>query len=164
MSRIEKAVSYFEGNCNCAQAVLSSFSTQYGLDRDLALKIATGFGGGMARFGRTCGAVTGAYMAIGLKYGMGVDEDTEAKEETNQVIREFTNRFEEINGTVICKDVHTGNASGTSCYCTGHCRFFPGPGNRQGGKDNIKEYWRNDNGVISSYSYFYCILLFPYDC
>jgi len=105
MSRIEETLSYFKGNCNCTQAVLSSYSTQYGLDRDIALKIATGFGGGMSHFGRTCGAVTGAYMAIGLKYGMGINEVTEAKEKTYQVIREFSNRFEEINGSVLCKEL-----------------------------------------------------------
>ncbi|TKJ23516.1 MAG: hypothetical protein CEE43_02335 [Promethearchaeota archaeon Loki_b32] len=105
MSKIEEAVSYFNGNCNCAQSVLISYSTQYGLNRDIALKISTGFGGGMARFGRTCGAVTGAYMVIGLKYGMGIDENLEAKEKTYQVIREFTERFQENNGSVVCKEL-----------------------------------------------------------
>jgi len=105
MSRIEEAVSYFKGNCNCSQAVLSAYSTEYGLDKDKALKIATGFGGGMGRFGRTCGAVTGAYMVIGLRYGMGINEDVEAKERTYQVIREFSNQFEETCGSVLCKEL-----------------------------------------------------------
>ncbi len=105
MSRIEKAISYFEGNCNCAQSVLSSYCTQYGLDREIALKIATGFGGGMGCFGRTCGAVTGAFMVIGLKYGMGINEDVEAKEKTYQIIREFSHQFQEKNGSVLCKEL-----------------------------------------------------------
>ncbi len=105
MSRIKNAISYFEGNCNCAQSVLSSYSTQYGLDQEKALKIATGFGGGMGRFGRTCGAVTGAYMVIGLKYGMGIEEDVEAKEKTYQVIREFSKRFQELHGSELCKEL-----------------------------------------------------------
>ncbi|TET59723.1 MAG: C_GCAxxG_C_C family protein [Promethearchaeota archaeon] len=105
MSRIEEAVSYFKGNCNCAQSVLSSYSTQYGLDRDKALKISTGFGGGMARFGRTCGAVTGAYIVIGLKYGMGINNNVEAKEKTYQVIREFSERFQKSYGSVLCKEL-----------------------------------------------------------
>ena len=105
MSRIEKAVSCFKGNCNCAQSILSPFSTQFGLERDKALKIATGFGGGMARFGRTCGAVTGAFMVIGLKYGMGINEDIEAKEKTYQIIRDFASRFQEINSSIICKEL-----------------------------------------------------------
>lgn len=59
----------------------------------------------MARFGRTCGAVTGAYMVIGLKYGIGIDENVEAKGKTYQVIREFTEGFQENNGSVICKEL-----------------------------------------------------------
>ncbi|MFX1310133.1 MAG: C-GCAxxG-C-C family protein [Promethearchaeota archaeon] len=105
MSRIEKAVSSFRGDFNCAQSILSAYCTQYGLDRDTALKLATGFGGGMGRLGRTCGAVSGAFMVIGLKYGMGLNDNTEAKEKTYQVIREFSNRFQEIYGSEICKEL-----------------------------------------------------------
>ncbi|MFX1387280.1 MAG: C-GCAxxG-C-C family protein [Promethearchaeota archaeon] len=105
MSRIEKAVSSFRGDFNCAQSILSTYCTQYGLDRDTALKLATGFGGGMGRLGRTCGAVSGAFMVIGLKYGMGLNDNTEAKEKTYQVIREFSNRFQEIYGSEICKEL-----------------------------------------------------------
>ena len=105
MSRIEKAVSSFKGDFNCAQSILSAYGIQYGLNRDTALKLATGFGGGMARFGRTCGAVSAAFMVIGLKYGMGVKGDTEVKEKTYQLIREFSDQFQGINGAVICKEL-----------------------------------------------------------
>ena len=105
MSRIEKVVTLFKDKFNCAQSIMSSYSTQYGLDNDTALKLATGFGGGMARFGRTCGAVSGAFMVIGLKYGMGINEDIEVKEKTYQVIRKFSDRFQEINGSVICREL-----------------------------------------------------------
>ena len=105
MSRIEKVVSLFKDKFNCAQSIMSTYSTQYGLDNDTALKLATGFGGGMARFGRTCGAVSGAFMVIGLKYGMGINDDIEVKEKTYQVIRKFSDRFQEINGSVICREL-----------------------------------------------------------
>ncbi len=105
MSRIEEAVSRFEDVFNCAQSILSTYGIQYGLDHEKALKLATGFGGGMGRLGKTCGAVSGAFMVIGLKYGMGINEDIEAKEKTYQIIREFSNRFQEINASVICKEL-----------------------------------------------------------
>ena len=105
MSRIENAISAFRGDFNCSQSILSTYCTQYGLDRDTALKLATGFGGGMGRLGRTCGAVSGAFMVFGLKYGMGLNNDTEVKEKTYQVIREFSNRFQEIYGSEICKEL-----------------------------------------------------------
>ncbi|MFW9990095.1 MAG: C-GCAxxG-C-C family protein [Candidatus Odinarchaeota archaeon] len=105
MSRLEKAISNFEDNCNCAQSVLSSFSTDFGLNKETALRIATGFGGGMARFGRTCGAVSGAYMVIGLRYGMGSNEEVEMKEKTYEVIQEFSKRFQKLHGSELCKEL-----------------------------------------------------------
>ncbi|MFW9879587.1 MAG: C-GCAxxG-C-C family protein [Candidatus Thorarchaeota archaeon] len=105
MPRIEKAVSSFKGTCNCAQAILSTYSTQYGLNRDTALKLATGFGGGMARLGRTCGAVSAAFMVIGLKYGMGMEGDKEKKEKTYDLIQKFSGQFQEINRSVICREL-----------------------------------------------------------
>ncbi|MFX1278636.1 MAG: C-GCAxxG-C-C family protein [Promethearchaeota archaeon] len=98
-------MSHFKDNYNCAQSIFGTFSNQYGLDENTALKIASGFGGGMARFGRTCGAVSGAYMVIGLKYGMGKDMNPELKEKTYEVIREFSRRFREIHGSEICKEL-----------------------------------------------------------
>lgn len=105
MSGIEKAISSFRGDFNCAQSIFSAFVPQYGLDKDTALKIATGFGGGMGRMQKTCGAVSGAFMVIGLRYGMGTNDDTEARDKTYQVVREFSNRFQEIHGSIICKEL-----------------------------------------------------------
>ena len=103
MSRIEQAVGKFEKGFNCSQAVLSSFSEQFGLDHELALKIATGFGGGMHING-TCGAVTGAVMVLGLKYG-NTEEDKQAKENTYKKVIEFANKFSVRNSTVRCHDL-----------------------------------------------------------
>ena len=105
MSRIEEALSRFREDFNCAQSIFGTYAPHYGLDQDKALKISTGFGGGMARSGRTCGAVTGAYMVIGLKNGMGLSKVKEAKEKTYQVISEFSDQFQEKNGSLICKEI-----------------------------------------------------------
>ena len=64
MNRIEKAVGKFKEGFNCAQSVLYSYADELGLPDDLAMKIATGFGGGMGRTQEVCGAVTGALMVI----------------------------------------------------------------------------------------------------
>ena len=77
MSRVEQAVSCFQGGFNCSQAVLSTYAQDFGLDREAALKLAAGFGGGMGRMAGTCGAVTGAFMVLGLKHG-----PTEAGDQT----------------------------------------------------------------------------------
>ncbi|MFW9865922.1 MAG: C-GCAxxG-C-C family protein [Candidatus Thorarchaeota archaeon] len=105
MSRVEQALSSFNEDFNCAQSVLSTFSSQYGLERDTALKLATGFGGGVARLGHICGAVSGATMVIGLKYGMGINKNIEAKENTYKVIRDFTNKFQKLHGSILCREL-----------------------------------------------------------
>lgn len=105
MSRIEEALSSFRDDFNCAQSIFGTYAPYYGLDHDVALKIATGFGGGMGRSQRTCGAVTGSYMVIGLKNGMGINKDTEAKDKTYQMVNTFSNLFQKKNGSMICKEI-----------------------------------------------------------
>jgi len=102
-NRSDKAVSIFKEGINCSQAVLSSFAEDFGLDKDIALKLAAGFGGGMGRMAQTCGAVTGAYMVIGLKNGAITGQDKAAKELTYQKVREFNEKFTAINKSVICR-------------------------------------------------------------
>ena len=80
MNQKEQAVACFAQTFNCAQAILSTYGLQLGLERELALRVAGAFGAGMGRMGETCGAVTGAFMLIGLKYGKTRPEDNERKE------------------------------------------------------------------------------------
>jgi C_GCAxxG_C_C family probable redox protein len=101
----EAAVSCFNQGFSCSQAILSSFGEQFGLDRDTALKLAAGFGGGMGRMAGTCGAVTGAFMVLGLKYGATSPDDRQAKELTYERVREFATRFKERNGSVECREL-----------------------------------------------------------
>ena len=105
MDKVDFAVSSFKEGFNCSQSVLATYSRLNGLNREVALKIAQAFGGGMARMGRTCGAVTGAFMVIGLKHGKVKAEDEEAKEKTYEIVREFVKRFKSLNGSIICKDL-----------------------------------------------------------
>ncbi len=100
--KVEQAVERFNKGFNCSQAVLSSYSEQFGLDCEKAFKVATGFGAGM-RMGETCGAVTGAFMVLGLKYGNTTAEDQENKAKTYEMVVEFTNKFKARNGSVICR-------------------------------------------------------------
>ena len=103
-TQVEQAVEKFKSGFNCSQAVFGSYSEQLDLDRQTALKVATGFGGGM-RMSETCGAVTGAFMVLGLKYGNATAENTQAKEKTYEKIQEFTKRFKVRSGSVTCKDL-----------------------------------------------------------
>lgn len=102
-SRADKAVACFKEGLACSQAVLSCYADDFGLDKDLALKLAAGFGGGMGRTGHRCGAVTGAYMVIGLKYGATTAQDKASKEHTHQMVREFNEKFTALHQTVTCR-------------------------------------------------------------
>lgn len=73
MSKVKKAVKCFEDGYNCSQAIFSTYSPDFGVPSEQALKIASGFGGGM-RIDGTCGAVTGAFMVLGLKFAKGKDK------------------------------------------------------------------------------------------
>lgn len=74
MDTLDQSLEYFKKGMNCAQAVLSALGPRLGLDRETCVKIAAPFGAGMARAQKTCGAVTGALMALGLARGTGSDE------------------------------------------------------------------------------------------
>ena len=104
MNRKEEAVQLFEGGFNCSQAVFSVFSNELSIDKEMALKIATGFGGG-ARNGELCGAVSGALMVLGLKNGHYIQGDVKGKEQAYKLAKEFTDRFRELQGNIVCKDL-----------------------------------------------------------
>ena len=105
MSGIEQAVSSFQGGFSCSQAVFAAYAVEMGVDRETALKVSQAFGGGMGNMGETCGAVTGAFMVIGLKYGRTCVDDVEAKRKTYELVREFVGKFKQRNGTILCREL-----------------------------------------------------------
>lgn len=105
MSRAREAKKQFEKGFACAPAVLSAYSEHSGLEKALALKIACGFGGGIGRMGRTCGAVTGGVMVIGLKHGQASLADEESRQETHKLVREFIDRFTALHGSTECREL-----------------------------------------------------------
>jgi C_GCAxxG_C_C family probable redox protein len=102
MSGVETAVRLFDGGYSCSQAVFTAFADQLGVRPETAARIAAGFGGGMGRLGETCGAVTGALMVLGARYG---GTDIVAKEETYEMVRVFMDRFNARHGITVCRDL-----------------------------------------------------------
>jgi C_GCAxxG_C_C family probable redox protein len=105
MTRADDAVACFGRGFNCAQSVLSACCEQYGMSKEEALKVSCAFGAGMGRLGGTCGAVTGAYMAIGLKYGKYLEGDEVPKEKTYAMVNEFSRQFKARNGSIVCREL-----------------------------------------------------------
>ncbi|MGN0688057.1 MAG: C-GCAxxG-C-C family protein [Oscillospiraceae bacterium] len=104
MNKADKALELFSNNFNCSQAVFTAFAPDFGIDEELALKIATSFGGG-ARNGEICGAVSGALMVLGLKYGHYQSDNYEQKSRAYAIAVEYTKRFKEQNGSIVCRDL-----------------------------------------------------------
>lgn len=105
MSKAKEAKEQIEKGFSCAPAVFSTYSEQFGLEKELALKIACGFGGGIGRTGRTCGAVTGAVMVIGLKHGQASTGDEESRKRTHKLVKEFIDKFTALHGSVECRQL-----------------------------------------------------------
>jgi len=99
--RVKKTVSCFQEGFSCSQAILSTYGQELGMDRATALKVSTPFGGGMARMGEVCGAVTGAFMAIGLAYAV----DKGSKEKTYEAVNKFVEKFKSRNGSISCREL-----------------------------------------------------------
>lgn len=59
----------------------------------------------MAGRGDTCGALSGALMGIGLKYGGTRSDDEEAKERAYSLAQKFMQEFESRHGSVFCRDL-----------------------------------------------------------
>ncbi len=105
MTCAEDAQANFGQGHSCSQSVLAAFAPEFGLERETALRVAAAFGGGMARAGETCGAVSGALMVIGLRYGQVLVEDRPAKERTYEAGQQFMARFRERHGTLKCREL-----------------------------------------------------------
>lgn len=103
MNPVESSVNLFRNGFVCSQAVLASYAEDLGLNQELALKLAAPFGGGIARQGEICGAVNGAIMALGLKYGLSQADDRDGRDNCYRVIRAFIKNFEARHGSILCR-------------------------------------------------------------
>lgn len=88
----------------CSGAIVITFASEFGLKPEIAARISFGFAGGMA-MGKTCGAVTGAIMVIGLKYGAVLQSDQYSKDLCSQMIQEFSHRFIARRKSLECSEI-----------------------------------------------------------
>jgi C_GCAxxG_C_C family probable redox protein len=101
MRKTRLAIENFK-TLNCAQSVLLSYASELNLDEMIALRISAGFGGGMA-MAETCGAVTGAYMVLGMKAQSEGKTIQDIKTETKAAVKKFNELFLAKHGSLKCK-------------------------------------------------------------
>ena len=102
MDKKDKALELFRNSHNCAQAVFTACADRRRIDADTAKSVAAGFGGGIGGTQATCGAVTGAVMAIGVSYFDPVNI-VDSKRRVGDLTRTFLNEFERREGSLICR-------------------------------------------------------------
>ncbi len=104
MTHREKALQIMAERANCAQSVLGAFADELGLSEEQAMGVSFCFFSGM-RKADVCGAVTGALMVIGMKYGQKKAGDTETRLRAARIEDDFMKRFAEANGSFVCRDL-----------------------------------------------------------
>lgn len=107
IEKAEKAKSLFKQGYNCSQAVLGAWCEELGLDFNTAMRLSQSFGGGMGRMREVCGACSGAFMVLGLKYGTPDSSDAQTKKKVYEIVQKFAARFKEENGfdSIVCRDL-----------------------------------------------------------
>lgn len=106
MHPAEAAEARFRQGYSCAQAVFSVLSEAWGIPPEVSLRVAAGFGGGLARSGGICGCLTGAVMAIGLAQAdVSPSDNSRQKEKTYERCRRLLERFRELYGSTLCRDL-----------------------------------------------------------
>lgn len=112
--RSEKAVRFFYDGYNCSQSVFASYADLFGIDEKTALRLAAGLGGGCGRQRELCGAVSGAAMIVGLKYGATDGADSNGKKLCYEKVREFTDEFKKSNPSIVCRELLFGTEADSS--------------------------------------------------
>lgn len=113
------AAGYHDHGFNCAQSVICALAPHVGLDPKTAFSIAEGFGAGMGGMTETCGAISGAVMALGHIESTGFDAPT-SKGRTYKLSRELCARFAEKNGSTVCRELKSvGSEAGPLRSCAG---------------------------------------------
>ena len=107
-SKPDQAAEIFLNGFNCAQAVFSAYAEQFGIDKTTALKLSCGFGAGMGRQQDVCGAVSGATLLIGCRYGKTIREDNAANDLTYKHVRDVSDKFRTKHGSTHCKELLNG--------------------------------------------------------
>ena len=104
MEKSDKAVELFKTGACCSQAVFCAFAEDFGMDADTAMKVSAGLGGGVGRMREVCGAVTGATLALGMKYGPD-------KAAVYPHVQELCARFKAECGSIVCRELLDGSGA-----------------------------------------------------
>ncbi len=105
---VEHAIQYEKTYHGCAQCILGGIMDAFEVDAPTTFCAATGFSGGMGCMGRTCGALTGGILSIGLFIGRDRDNMKDPQRlrwENFALVKELIERYERAYGSLECRKV-----------------------------------------------------------
>jgi len=97
------ADSFMKG-VDCSQIIMGEWADKLGLSKEEALKVSSAFGGGMG-VGESCGAVIGAMLVLGMKYGNTGENQQEKKDVLNAKRAEFLEKFKAAHSHCSCREL-----------------------------------------------------------
>ncbi len=102
---IDKALAYFKEGYACSQSVAMTFAPEFGVDANTVAMISAPFGGGMGRLRGKCGAVTGAFMVLGMATGKYDPKDMNTKLAQYKKVQDLNANIVNIYGTAECGEL-----------------------------------------------------------
>jgi C_GCAxxG_C_C family probable redox protein len=105
MGRAETAAEYMRGGLNCAQSIVKAFSTELAMEESDAVKMAASLGAGLGRNGYVCGALSGAALVIGARYGNSDPADTAGRDKAYATADALLEKFKKEYHTVLCREL-----------------------------------------------------------
>ncbi len=103
--KAEQAKRLFRSGANCAQSVLVPFAAECGMSEEEAMRLASSFGAGMGRLREVCGALSAAFMVLGVKRGYACLDCKDVKDAHYACIQRFAAAFKDAHGSLLCRDL-----------------------------------------------------------
>lgn len=117
-AKILLAKELFARGANCSQAAAGAFAAECGLTEEAAFRLASGFGGGVARMREVCGALSGMFMVLGFLKGNGNIEDKKAKDAFYGFLQKQAEKFRsQAGGSIICRELLQGSGNEKAASC-----------------------------------------------
>ncbi len=105
---VETAVAFEKAHHGCSQCVLAGIMNAFKIEKPDVFRASTGFSGGMGCTGRTCGALTGGILSIGLFVGRDLSDLEDAPRRRWQnfaLVKDLIERYETTFGSLDCRSV-----------------------------------------------------------
>ena len=107
-NKAEIALCKFSQGYNCAQSVVFAFANEVNIDKNTLLAISTGFGAGIGKKQEVCGAVSGAVIILGAKYGRKENDTKNKTEVTYSKVQKFIDKFTKEKNAIRCSELLNG--------------------------------------------------------